>query len=234
MKKKYFSILFLFIALMSVENAMGTTPVVSDASGTGQGTPFEAFVSEVSSLKQSPQGRIMASGTMSIKEGKYSGSSEFVLETGAGGYRVASGKNEIFSDGEFNYIVDNASKEVTVTFLDKTSRSVLSNPLSVLFELPQGFKVKSQNWQGAGNDRCYVVELLPEGRDTGLSFLKLHISPDGNSLAGLELDISQAGSIQTHVEVVVDAFSFSGQNSGGFTPDLDTLEQDGYFINDLR
>ena len=31
-----------------------------------------------------------------------------------------------------------------------------------------------------------------------------------------------------------DAFSFSGQNSGGFTPDLDTLEQDGYFINDLR
>lgn len=260
MKKKYFPNVLLFFTLMlflyhgfgvqgyavaravsasmsmtmPLEDAMWGISIVSDGSDTGRDTPFDVFVSEVSSLKQNTRGRIIVSGTMSVREGKYSGNSDFVLETGISGYHVVSGNNEIQCDGKCNYIVDNASMEMTVTLLDKTNRSVLSNPLSVLFELPQGFRVKSRGWDGLGDDRYYGVELLPERQDSGLSFVKLRISPDGKSLTGMELGIVQSVSSVTEIDVTIDAFSFSWQDRGSFTPDLESLEQAGYFINDLR
>ena len=67
-----------------------------------------------------------------------------------------------------------------------------------------------------------------------MSFVKLRISPDGKSLTGMELGIVQSVSSVTEIDVTIDAFSFSWQDRGSFTPDLESLEQAGYFINDLR
>lgn len=199
------------------------------------GTPFDTFVSHVSGLKEDAHGRIKARGTMVIEEGKYSGSSQFELETAAGGYRAVCGDNEILSDGNFNYLVDNRSQEVTVADSDTGSRSVISNPLSVLFALPAGFSVSKQGWVTEGNAKAYVVELVPLNmEDMGLESLKLHIAQDGNSLTALEFVVSQGGT-HTDVSVRLEHFVFSHEGgSASFTPDLKALEDAGYFINDLR
>lgn len=238
MAKTIFSIALLLIMLLP-----GTSGAAARTGGSGAADPFDVFVSGIAALKESADGRIRASGTMEIKEGKYSGKSRFSIETASDGYRAFGDGTEILNDGKFNYIIDSGSKEVTVTDFDMESRSVLSNPLSVLFELPQGFSVKKRTWQGAGEGRRYAVELIPAGQETGLSYLTLYVLPDGTGLAGLELGIVQGGESrddgrrQTSVIVDMDDFSMSVSgvfSASSFTPDLETLEMEGYFINDLR
>lgn len=218
----------MFRVFILVVFAIICAPFTAMAEGGG---PFGIFLSEITRLKENPQGRIIASGTMRIKEGKYSGLSEFVIETGCGGYRVKSGKNELLNDGEFNYIVDNSSREVTITFFDSGSRSVLANPLALLFELPEGFDIVKEEVSEGG----YEVSLVPVTKDTGLSFLNLTIAPDGKSLSALGFEVLYDSS-KTTVSIDIDSFSFSGSAPGSedFTPDLVSLEEDGYFINDLR
>lgn len=192
-------------------------------------SPYSDFADRLSEALSSGM-MIVAEGTLSVRDGSYENSSPVSMVTDGSRYRLESGDVVFSCDSRYSYVVDRASREVTVSVYDPSEESVTTNPLYVLTGAGKYFTVSSSESSGDGSFR---VRLVPSDAESGISYVVMVLS--GGMPRSVETAVEINGST-VMFSTAFSSFSFVKADSAALeAPDLQMLEvQEGYFVNDLR
>lgn len=190
-------------------------------------SPFDDFVARLSRMN-APGGEsyIEASGIFAADDGRGQYEMPLSIVCDSKTYRLELRDMVMICDSHFSYIVNDKDKEVTVTGYDASSESVMANPLSVLGNLQERFRLIRN--VGA------TVELAPVDSDDEVRSLILTFASGGMVLRSMELSLNTSG-VPAAVRVEFSHFTFrEGSAAWAVAVDLDAYEGKSYFINDLR
>ena len=145
-------------------------------------------------------------------------------------YVLMQGSLEIRCHGGEIWTVDRDAMEVVIESGENPSSGFIANPSVFLKSFADIFECVSSGDAEFAGKACLVFRLKPKAEDSGMDSVDLYISPDGQSVTGMVMKLTDG----TSVRFVISDFTLSGKTSPAeFATDLSSFTGD-YIVTDLR
>ena len=145
-------------------------------------------------------------------------------------YVLMQGSLEIRCHGGEIWTVDRDAMEVVIESGENPSSGFIANPSVFLKSFADIFECVSSGKGTFAGSACLCFGLKPKAEDSGMDSVDLYISPDGQSVTGMVMKLTDG----TSVRFVISNFRLSGKTDpSSFTTDLSSFGSD-YIVTDLR
>ena len=145
-------------------------------------------------------------------------------------YVIVQGTLEVrCHDGEI-WTVDRDAMEVVIESGENPSSGFIANPSVFLKSFADIFECVSSGKGTFAGSACLCFGLKPKAEDSGMDSVDLYISPDGQSVTGMVMKLTDG----TSARFVISNFRLSGKTDpSSFSTDLSSFGSD-YIVTDLR
>lgn len=145
-------------------------------------------------------------------------------------YVLMQGSLEIRCHGGEIWTVDRDAMEVVIESGENPSSGFIANPSVFLKSFADIFECVSSGKGTFAGSACLCFGLKPKAEDSGMDSVDLYISPDGQSVTGMVMKLTDG----TSVRFVISNFRLSGKTDpSSFSTDLSSFGSD-YIVTDLR